>query len=79
MAIQCSKLTREPERADCLGGLGESGEVKRDQVKSRGSLGDTKGNSGFSRRNLNIGLLAELADALDSKSNARKGVSVQLR
>jgi hypothetical protein len=25
------------------------------------------------------GLLAELADALDSKSSARKGVSVQLR
>jgi hypothetical protein len=42
------------------------------------SLGET-GESAISDEKLKNGLLAELADALDSKSNARKGVSVRLR
>jgi hypothetical protein len=37
------------------------------------------GESALSDEKLKPGLLAELADALDSKSNARKGVSVRLR
>ncbi len=56
-----------------------TGGVKSDRVASRESLGNTVQNTGFSESNSTNGLLAELADALDSKSNARKGVSVRLR
>ena len=46
---------------------------------SNESFGKIEGYSGFTEVKSAPGLLAELADALDSKSSARKGVSVRLR
>jgi hypothetical protein len=50
----------------------QSGEVKTDVVASREPLGKTDVEDGISGQKVNLGLLAELADALDSKSNDRR-------
>ena len=59
----------------------ESGGVGGANVANRQSVGNVEMSavSGDSALNGKIGLLAELADAVDSKSTARKGVSVRLR
>jgi hypothetical protein len=54
----------------------ESGETKTDAVPSRGSVGNPQESGGFSEDDLNHGLLAELADALDSKSNVQNSQSL---
>ena len=53
---------------------GESGSLAN--AESVGKIGE---NRAFPEGNSPSGLLAELADAMDSKSIARKGVSVRLR
>ena len=57
----------------------ESGGVKIDRLGCVTTQGKTGERTGFPGAELIIGPLAELADAMDSKSLARKGVSVRLR
>ena len=57
----------------------QSGAMKTDGVRLQESPGNLAESRGFPEHKIDYGLLAELADAMDSKSIARKGVSVRLR
>ena len=57
----------------------ESGGVNSDRVQCQSEMGKPLENKGFPGEKTAIGPLAELADAMDSKSIFRKEVPVQLR
>jgi len=55
------------------------GAINSGLLATDGTSGKINRNSSFPEGKVPVGLLAELADAMDSKSIARKGISVRLR